>query len=129
MAIRIDPALLHLPERVQDHIRDAAASNRRNPYSEVALPLNETLLNRAEKIRLLEAQNGRLADEVASLRKVNEQLREDVDKALQRAFELGKSYWHQADSESIAQNKKADATFEKFKELKQTISAAMKGTT
>jgi len=38
---------------------------------------------------------------------------------IQRAFELGKIYWQQADSESWRQNKKSYETLTEFKELKE----------
>lgn len=45
----------------------------------------------------------------------------DVEKLLRKAFELGKQWWMQADSESYKQNKLADQTMSKFEDL---LSAA-----
>lgn len=40
-----------------------------------------------------------------------------VEKALRRAYQLGMTYWAQADSESFSQNKKSDATRDEFERL------------
>lgn len=40
-----------------------------------------------------------------------------VADALKQAFSLGQSYWQQADSEFVSQNKKSDETFAKFQSL------------
>lgn len=40
-----------------------------------------------------------------------------VSKALRRAWQLGQTYWQQADSESWSQNKKSDETQAKFQAL------------
>jgi 2-polyprenyl-6-methoxyphenol hydroxylase-like FAD-dependent oxidoreductase len=45
--------------------------------------------------------------------------------ALGRAYSLGQIYWQQADSESYLQNKKADATDAKFKQLVEESVAAL----
>lgn len=42
---------------------------------------------------------------------------ESLEKALRRAFNLGQTYWQQADSESYSQNKKADTTAQTFSDL------------
>lgn len=41
----------------------------------------------------------------------------DMGAALRRAFNLGQTYWQQADSEYISQHRKADETFAKFEAL------------
>ena len=41
--------------------------------------------------------------------------RDDVALAIRRAFQLGQTYWQQADSESYRENGKSDATLEKYR--------------
>lgn len=41
----------------------------------------------------------------------------DIRELMRKAFNLGETYCHQADSESYSQNKKADETLQKFEEL------------
>lgn len=48
---------------------------------------------------------------------MNEDKLEIVTKALRRAFNLGQTYWQQADSESYSQNRKSDETRCKFDSL------------
>ena len=51
-------------------------------------------------------------------------LAETVTKALLRAYILGQTYWSQADSESYAQNRRADETAATFQALvAETVSA------
>lgn len=51
-------------------------------------------------------------------------LAETITKALRRAYSLGQTYWSQADSESYAQNRRADETAAKFQTLiAETMSA------
>ena len=56
------------------------------------------------------------------------QLTDEVRDAMRMAFNLGQTYWRQADSESIKQQNKSDATREQFKALMEetvaTLSAA-----
>lgn len=40
-----------------------------------------------------------------------------IEEALLRAYALGQAYWQQADSESYAQNRRAEDTKAKFKQL------------
>jgi hypothetical protein len=51
--------------------------------------------------------------------------KDEVTKALRRAYNLGQIYWQQADSEYMSQHKKADQTEAKFQELLETTSAAL----
>jgi hypothetical protein len=46
-----------------------------------------------------------------------ENLADEVSKAMRKAWNLGQTYWSQADSESYSQNKKSDDTAAKFNEL------------
>ena len=48
---------------------------------------------------------------------MSEDVQDVVSKAMRQAFQLGQTYWQQADSESYSQNKKADDTQRKFYEL------------
>lgn len=45
------------------------------------------------------------------------EIAETLAKALRRAYHLGQTYWQQADSESYAQNRRADETQRKFEAL------------
>lgn len=65
-----------------------------------------------------------------------ERLRADADNAadtaviaLRKAWQLGQTYWQQADSEYTSYHAKADVTQQKFKTLCDETSAAMKGET
>lgn len=46
-----------------------------------------------------------------------EELSEPIIKALKTAYQLGQTYWQQADSESYIQHKKSDITHQKFNDL------------
>lgn len=46
-----------------------------------------------------------------------------IEAALRRAFELGKTYWAQADSESWSENKRSDKTLERFRALVAEFAA------
>ena len=48
---------------------------------------------------------------------MNEDIQDLVSKAMRRAWQLGQTYWQQADSESWSQNKKSDETQAKFDRL------------
>lgn len=58
----------------------------------------------------------------------NEALVASIKLALRKAFNLGQTYWQQADSEYVSQHKKANATREKLEELiteaEEALSAA-----
>ena len=45
--------------------------------------------------------------------------------ALNRAFQLGQTYWQQADSESYKENAKSDATLDAFRALVSKTCAAL----
>lgn len=45
--------------------------------------------------------------------------------ALRKAFQLWQTYWQQADSDYISQNKKSDDTYAKFLVLSEEISAVL----
>jgi hypothetical protein len=54
-----------------------------------------------------------------------EQQSVDFRKALNRAWQMGQTYFSQADSESIAANKRSDRTMEQFKKfVEETVAAA-----
>jgi hypothetical protein len=46
-----------------------------------------------------------------------------IEDALRRAFQLGQTYWSQADSESWSENKKSDKTLERFRALVAEFAA------
>ncbi len=48
-----------------------------------------------------------------------------VSIALRKAFQLGQTYWQQADSDYISQNKKSDDTYAKFLVLSEETSALL----
>lgn len=50
---------------------------------------------------------------------------DELRKALRRAFHLGQIYWQQADSESRAENRKAEGTQQKFDALLEEAVAAL----
>lgn len=50
---------------------------------------------------------------------------ETLTKALRRAYHLGQTYWQQADSESYAQNRRADETARKFEALLGETTGAL----
>lgn len=53
---------------------------------------------------------------------------EQIEKALNCAFQLGQTYWAQADSESYAENRRSDTTRAAFETLKaQTIAGLASG--
>jgi hypothetical protein len=41
----------------------------------------------------------------------------ELESALKKAFNLGQTYFQQADSDYFSQNRKADITYQKFKDL------------
>jgi len=45
----------------------------------------------------------------------------NIKEILNKAFNLGQTYWQQADSEYVSQNKKADLTLSKFQELSLAV--------
>ena len=59
---------------------------------------------------------------------MNEDLQDLVSKAMRRAWQLGQTYWQQADSESYSQNKKADETQQKFDALVDEVRDAIANT-
>ena len=54
-----------------------------------------------------------------------EDLQDMVSKALRRAWQLGQTYWQQADSEYTSQHRKADETQGKFDALVEETRAAL----
>jgi hypothetical protein len=45
----------------------------------------------------------------------------NIKEILNKTFNLGQTYWQQADSEYLSQNKKADSTLSKFQELSLAV--------
>ena len=54
-----------------------------------------------------------------------------VDKAIHRAWQLGQTYWQQADSETVAHTRKASSTYDLFHKLvcetREILEASTKG--
>ena len=73
----------------------------------------------------------RLIEERDALRNSIEGVKDLVSKALSLAWQLGQTYWQQADSEYASQYKKADETCRRFDALtlatRDSIEVAMKG--
>lgn len=49
----------------------------------------------------------------------------ELGKLMRRAFNLGQTYWQQADSDSYSQNKKSDATLATFNALVEEACGAL----
>lgn len=56
---------------------------------------------------------------------IAEDLQDMVSKALRRAWQLGQTYWQQADSEYTSQHRKADETQGKFDALVEETRTAL----
>lgn len=56
---------------------------------------------------------------------IAEDLQDTVSKALRRAWQLGQTYWQQADSEYTSQHRKADETQGKFYALVEETRTAL----
>ena len=61
----------------------------------------------------------------ATVSVVNEDLQDLVSKAMRRSWQLGQTYWQQADSEYFSQQKKSDDTQAKFNALIEETRAAL----
>jgi len=70
-----------------------------------------------------------LTDEIERLRAAADNAADTAVIALRKAWQLGQTYWQQADSEYTSHHAKADVTQQKFKTLCDETSAAMKGAT
>lgn len=55
--------------------------------------------------------------EIDSLKSAIEDSQDIASKALRRAWQLGQTYWQQADSEYASQHRKSDETYSKFQQL------------
>lgn len=59
---------------------------------------------------------------------MNEDLQYEVSEAMEKAYQLGQTYWQQADSEWYSRNKKANETQKKFDalvvEIREVIASA-----
>lgn len=58
-----------------------------------------------------------LRDEVERLKGALEDARDTASIALRKAWQLGQTYWQQADSESFSQNAKSNETQARFQQL------------
>lgn len=68
---------------------------------------------------------GLLEQQIDSLREALEDKADAASKALRRAWQLGQTYWQQADSEYTSQHRKADETQAKFQALVDETRAAI----
>ena len=64
----------------------------------------------------------------AAVSVVNEDLQDLVSKAMRRAWQLGQTYWQQADSDYFSQQNKSDDTQAKFNALIEETRAAIAAT-
>lgn len=55
--------------------------------------------------------------EIDSLKSAIEDSQDIASKALRHAWQLGQTYWQQADSEYVSQHRKSDETYAKFQQL------------
>ena len=81
-------------------------------------------------VKSIEAENAKLKAELAEAKNDAEQredLQDVISKALGKAWQLGQTYWQQADSESLSQQRKSDDTYAKFQYLVHDTLEAMKG--
>lgn len=73
----------------------------------------------------LRAGNEKSRTSPASAPEGTEDVIDAVTIALRKAFQLGQTYWQQADKGHISQNKKSDETYSKFLKLSEEISALL----
>ena len=64
-------------------------------------------------------------EEIQRLRAALDDAQDIASKALRTAWQLGQTYWAQADSEYFSQHKKADATMAKFQDLVDSTREAI----
>lgn len=65
MAIRIDSALNAIPHQMMDEFNHETARGGRGPFSDIILPLNAALLDRAERLKAKDAEIERLRVQLA----------------------------------------------------------------
>lgn len=75
MAKRIDSAMQFVPTFVREEVEHDLARGRRGPFSDAVVPLNDALVERADRIRTLEAV-------VAQLKAEREEYRAAMRRAL-----------------------------------------------
>ena len=107
----------------EDHV-EVANSCDCNPQDTVNWRHAETAHEAANEIEQLRARVAELESR-ASPASVPEDVIDAVTIALRKAFQLGQTYWQQADSDYISQNKKSDDTYAKFLVLSEEISALL----
>lgn len=101
---------------------DALEAARRAYASEFPLVFGEPDVGSIHaNIRALKAQ---LASHAGAFNL--ERLTEQMGAAMKRAYNLGQTYWQQADSDYASEHKKADATANRFIELTKEICAVIK---
>ena len=83
----------------------------------------------AYRLHELNEQNAQrvldLEEQCEALRDALEGKADLVSKAMRRAWQLGQTYWQQADSEYTSQHRKADETQAKFQTLVDETRAAI----
>jgi hypothetical protein len=93
-------------------LRAMAEQLRRIPELEAELTRWQTELVKSQAlVDALRAQGARVPDDTIDA----------VAKALRRAWQLGQTYWQQADSESLSQQRKSDVTQALFAGLEQEV--------
>jgi len=68
MAIRTDEAIGRLDRKIQAEFNHEVGFGKRGPISMAILPLNDELLRRAERIKVLEAERSSLQRDVERLK-------------------------------------------------------------
>lgn len=120
--------VLHFVEGAWQDAADAAAMLSAPQAQEIerlksALSMNEMAFNN-NRFVLEQAEA-----EIERLRAAADNAADTAVIALRKAWQLGQTYWQQADSEYTSYHAKADVTQQKFKTLCDETSAAMKGET
>ena len=87
--------------------------------------LEDVIGERDEVIDTLVVQLAAAEDLVKELEDALSDKADLVSKAMGKAWQLGQTYWQQADSESWSENKKSDATYAKFQTLVEETRAAI----
>ena len=66
---------------------------------------------------VLDALNTSQAHEISLLKAELASVKAERDESVKRAFQLGQTYWQQADSQYESQNRKSDETMARYKQL------------
>jgi len=90
-----------------------------------ATPASSQIIALEGMVQRLEQQVAAQQARIAELREALEDKADAASKALRRAWQLGQTYWQQADSEYTSQHRKADETQAKFQALVDETRAAI----